>query len=165
MPRSAEVAVTTSGEAVYAPCPQAPPHPEPPQLLVTMPAVLLSRLACTAPVAKLTGGGGGALGGETGGKVGGNGDGGSNGGGGRLGDTGGGDMIGQFEERYGGGPGFNSNVHSILGPRCTFASLPDRWRPVGGEGLVASTAQGRTTLKGSATLKRFMGIRETQFGG
>ena len=39
--------------------------------------------------------------------------------------------MGQELSRNGGGPGLNTSVHSIFGPRMILASLPERWRPLG----------------------------------
>ena len=39
--------------------------------------------------------------------------------------------MGQVDSRYGGGPALNVSVHSMLGPKWTFASSSERWRPFG----------------------------------
>jgi hypothetical protein len=42
--------------------------------------------------------------------------------------------MGQFNSRYGGGPGLYSMVHSLFSPNFSSADLPDKCSPVGGGG-------------------------------
>jgi len=69
-------------------------------------------------------------------------EGGGDGGSGEGGGDGDGDKLGiwsgQLDDRYGGGPGLNSRVHSILAPKCTLALSPERCSPVGSSSLATS---------------------------
>jgi hypothetical protein len=77
------------------------------------------------------GGGDDGSGGEGGGSLG---EGGASGGGDDG--PGGGALIGNVDSRYGGGPGLNSMVHSMFGPRCILGFLGVVGREVETSGAV-----------------------------
>lgn len=63
-------------------------------------------------------------------------------------------MIGHVDSRYGGGPGLNSSVHSMDGPKCSLASEAERCKPVGGAVLCAVAPPTRNMIMNIATDER-----------